>query len=111
MPDSQQILDLVDNLDAIVWEAEAGTMAFTFVGGRAEAILGYPIRKWLEEPGFWGKHIHPQDRERVVRVRRRRRGRAGITPPNTAFSPRTGASSGCATWRASAPAVPAVRAR
>ncbi len=28
-------------------------------------MLGYPREEWLE-PGFWPKHIHHEDRERVI---------------------------------------------
>jgi PAS domain S-box-containing protein len=57
---------LVEGLDAIVWEADADTLQFTFVSSRAEGILGYPVARWLAEPNFWADHIHPEDRERAV---------------------------------------------
>jgi two-component system, cell cycle sensor histidine kinase and response regulator CckA len=58
--------DLVQSLNAIVWEADAGSFEFTFVSGQAEAILGYPVEQWLKEPRFWSDHIHPDDREAAV---------------------------------------------
>lgn len=58
--------DLVESLDAIVWEADARTLQFTFVSSRAETILGYPIEQWLAEPNFWADHLHPDDREGTV---------------------------------------------
>ncbi|MBI1735134.1 MAG: GAF domain-containing protein [Candidatus Rokubacteria bacterium] len=54
---------LVEGLDAIVWEADPVTLRFTFVSRRAEAILGYPVARWLDEPTFWSEIIHPDDRE------------------------------------------------
>ncbi len=58
---------LVDGLDAIFWEANPATLRLTFVSRRAEEILGYPLHRWLGEPGFWIETvIHPDDRERVV---------------------------------------------
>ncbi len=57
---------LVEGLDGIVWEGDPGTLAFTYVSPRAEAILGYPVQEWYE-PGFWERHIVPEDRERAVR--------------------------------------------
>jgi diguanylate cyclase (GGDEF)-like protein/PAS domain S-box-containing protein len=66
----QRFQDLVRDLDAIVWEADAATSRFTFVSQRAETILGYPQRQWLEEPDFRIKHIHPEDRKRVPEVYR-----------------------------------------
>ena len=66
----QRFHDLVQELDAIVWEADAATLRFTFVSQRAEGILGYPIEHWLRERDFWSARIHPEDRERVVALSR-----------------------------------------
>ena len=63
--------DLVQDLGAIVWEADATTWRFSFVSQRAEAILGYPIRRWLAKQDFWVGIVHPEDRQRVVEGRRR----------------------------------------
>ncbi len=60
---------LVDDVDAIVWEAEAGSWHYTYVSHRAENMLGYPVSQWLTEPDFWVRHIHPADRSQVVRTR------------------------------------------
>jgi PAS domain S-box-containing protein len=51
---------------AIIWEAEATNRQFTFVSHNAERILGYPIERWLEEPDFLAKVIHPDDRQWVL---------------------------------------------
>lgn len=58
--------NLVNGLDAIVWEADANTWEFNFVSKRAEEILGYPIEEWLGNPDFWPGIIHPEDREASV---------------------------------------------
>ena len=62
----QRYHDLVSGLDAIVWEADAGTWQFTFVSRRAEEILGYPVERWRDEPNFWVRLIYPEDRDYVV---------------------------------------------
>jgi two-component system cell cycle sensor histidine kinase/response regulator CckA len=67
----QRFRDLVQGLDAIVWEAAASTFQFTFVSQKAEEILGYPIEQWLREKDFWSSHIHPDDRKRAVAYRRK----------------------------------------
>jgi len=54
---------LVNSIDGIVWEADPQTLRFSFVSERAVSILGYPTRQWLEEPDFWERHLHPEDRE------------------------------------------------
>ncbi len=51
--------ELVASLDAVFWEADAATMAFTFLGGRVGEMLG------PEAPGqdrAWGDHIADEDR-------------------------------------------------
>ena len=58
--------DLVNSIEGIVWEADAVTFKFLFVSKQAERILGYPIKRWLNEATFWKDHIHPDDREWAV---------------------------------------------
>ena len=62
--------DLIQGLDAIVWEADARTLTFSFVSARAETVLGYPVDRWLREPDFWARRVHPEDRDAVMRVYR-----------------------------------------
>jgi PAS domain S-box-containing protein len=66
----QRYRDLIQGLDAIVWEADARTLTFSFVSRRAETVLGYPVERWLREPDFWARRIHPDDRERVMQIYR-----------------------------------------
>ncbi len=58
--------DLVHSIQGIVWEADARTFHFTYVSPQAERLLGYPVARWLEEPDFWVRHLHPEDRSRAV---------------------------------------------
>ncbi|HEY9876666.1 MAG TPA: PAS domain S-box protein [Candidatus Obscuribacterales bacterium] len=63
----KQFLELVQGLDAIVWEMDAQTRKFTFVSDRAGDILGYPISHWLHEPNFlYNRLLHPEDRDLVL---------------------------------------------
>jgi PAS domain S-box-containing protein len=57
----------LDAVDAIVWEADPETFAFSYVSARAEAILGYPVAQWLADPSFWVNILHPDDRDAAVR--------------------------------------------
>jgi len=57
---------LVQSVQAIVWEADARTWKFTFVSQAAETILGYPVSRWLTEEDFWRSILHPEDRERAI---------------------------------------------
>jgi PAS domain S-box-containing protein len=60
--------DLVQSVDAIVYEADAETFAFEFVSEKVNDILGFPRERWIEEPMFWQEHIHEEDRERVLKL-------------------------------------------
>ena len=61
----RKLQELVQNLDAIVWEANPQTLRFSFVSKRAEDILGYPVERW-SEPGFFAGRIHPEDRDETI---------------------------------------------
>ena len=60
----QRFRDLVSGIDVIVWEADAN-LNFSFISKRAEDILGYPVERWLSEPGFLAPFFHPEDKEMV----------------------------------------------
>jgi PAS domain S-box-containing protein len=64
----ERFRDLVESLDAIVWEADAATLRFSFVSRRAETVLGHPIARWLADPDFFRERIHPDDRARALEV-------------------------------------------
>jgi PAS domain S-box-containing protein len=61
-----QYEELVASIDGIVWEADARSLQFLFVSQQAERLLGYPVEQWLQEPGFWLNHLHPEDRDQAV---------------------------------------------
>lgn len=64
----QRLGDLIQGVDAIVWEADAATRKFTFVSQRAAELLGYPIKQWLTIADFQTKYIHPDDHKEVVKL-------------------------------------------
>jgi len=66
----RNVQELLEGLDAVVWEADAATGKFSFVNRRAEDILGYPVEQWLEDPAFWQTFVHPEEQERVSGVGR-----------------------------------------
>jgi PAS domain S-box-containing protein len=59
----ESYVTLVNSIDGLVWEADAQSLQFTFVSPQAERMLGYPVTRWTNEPGFWKDHIHPDDRQ------------------------------------------------
>lgn len=66
--ETAHIRRLMDDLDVIVWEATIQPFTFTHVSKGAEALLGYPAELWLEDPQFWEKRIHPDDRDATVKL-------------------------------------------
>jgi PAS domain S-box-containing protein len=57
----EKVHEIFESVPAIIWSADPHTLAFTYVNGAAETILGYPQRQWIEQPDFWARHIHPDD--------------------------------------------------
>ena len=58
----RQYRSLVESTSAILFSADPKTFQFNFVSQEAEAILGYPAARWVDEPDFWLSHMHPQDK-------------------------------------------------
>ena len=58
--------ELVETLDAGFWEADAATLAFTFVGGRANEMTGSDATAWPVEGMTWGDHIAASDRPEAL---------------------------------------------
>jgi PAS domain S-box-containing protein len=62
----ERFYELVESIDAVFWEAEGSTLAFTFLGGRPEAILGAGASEWPAQGRAWGEHIALRDRDVAV---------------------------------------------
>jgi diguanylate cyclase (GGDEF)-like protein/PAS domain S-box-containing protein len=68
LPDPPELEQLIDELDAVVWEARPSqTLEFTYVSAASERILGHAPADFYED-GFWSAHIHPDDRDDAVRT-------------------------------------------
>ncbi len=61
---------LAETTAIIPWEADASSGRFLYVGPRSTSILGYAPQAWLEAD-FWGKHLHPDDRDSALQLRRK----------------------------------------
>ena len=70
-PGGQFFRDIVEEVDAILWQADAATGRYTFISRRAEELLGYPASRWLDDPDFRLKRIHAEDRDFVDAYRRK----------------------------------------
>jgi PAS domain S-box-containing protein len=62
----RNLRSLVADARAIVWEADARTLAFSFVSEGTASILGFSPNEWLDDPSFWTDHLHADDRERTI---------------------------------------------
>lgn len=60
-----QLRRLVQGSNAILWEYDPATNAFTFVSDHAQALMGYPVEEWCR-PGFWQRTLHDEDRDRAI---------------------------------------------
>ena len=53
---------LVYTIPAVTFREDASNPgAVVFVSREIEAMLGYPLTKWRDEPRFWLEHVHPSD--------------------------------------------------
>lgn len=57
---------LIETIAGVFWEADASTLAFTYVSPQVKDLLGYSAEEWLSEPDFWQNHIHPEDKESAI---------------------------------------------
>ena len=63
----QRFQDLVQGLDAIVWEADAGhTPLLVRPASARQTVFGFPPDRWLERAGLLQRRIHPEDRAKVM---------------------------------------------
>jgi diguanylate cyclase (GGDEF)-like protein/PAS domain S-box-containing protein len=62
----RRLRQLVESTDVIPWAASPEDFRFTYVGPQAVKVLGYALQEWYE-PGFWLAHMHPDDRDWVLR--------------------------------------------
>jgi PAS domain S-box-containing protein len=61
--------DILKSLQAVVWSARPDTFEPLFVNQAIEKIFGYPPYEFFEDPAFWLKVVHPEDRERLEEQR------------------------------------------
>ncbi|MBL9128119.1 MAG: PAS domain-containing protein, partial [Verrucomicrobiales bacterium] len=72
LKDSQGKLEsLIHSIHGVVWEADVEGDRLLFVSQQAETMLGYPVSRWLETPGFRQSLVHPDDKTRVLETYRR----------------------------------------
>jgi two-component system cell cycle sensor histidine kinase/response regulator CckA len=57
---------ILDSVDAVVWEWDARLGKLEYVNSRVESMFGFPAERWRGDLKFWESRIHPHDRDRVV---------------------------------------------
>jgi diguanylate cyclase (GGDEF)-like protein/PAS domain S-box-containing protein len=57
--------DLLENLDAVVWESEVGR-GITYISPRSLEMFGYTPEEWMGRPDIWASRIHPEDRPTLL---------------------------------------------
>ena len=61
--------DLVERMPGAVYVAAFGQEGkWTFVSPGIETLTGFKPHRFLDDPGFWWSRLHPDDRERVMRL-------------------------------------------
>jgi signal transduction histidine kinase/CheY-like chemotaxis protein len=63
---AERFRNVVQNLDAVVWEADPAMTRFTFVSEQAERVFSIPAGRLEAERGLWERMIHPEDRQAAL---------------------------------------------
>ena len=61
--------ELLEQVPAIVYVADPGDDGlWHYVSPQIRAILGYSPDEWLANPRLWSERLHPDDRQRVIKM-------------------------------------------
>jgi PAS domain S-box-containing protein len=85
---------LVETLPLITYVDHATRAGVTpyYISPQVEELLGYTAAEWTAEPGFFARHLHPDDRERVLAAQRAARERGVATTVEYRFLAKDGRS-------------------
>jgi len=61
-----RLRNLVEQIPAVTYVAAGDEPRALYVSPQIEVLLGYEVREWLEDPEFFAKRLHPEDRGRVL---------------------------------------------
>ena len=68
----QRYRTLVEQIPAVTYVDDVDEVSSAvYMSPQAEELLGFSTEEWLEDPEFWTKVLHPEDRERVLAENRR----------------------------------------
>lgn len=60
--------EICQSFNDVAWSADPIAWNTLFVSQNAEAIYGYPVSTFFDNPHLWRSLIHPRDRDRVERL-------------------------------------------
>ena len=64
---------MVEAIPALIYAVEPdGVFSTTYISPYVETLLGVPAQEWVADPQSWSRHIHAEDRDRVLSEWRRR---------------------------------------
>ena len=66
----RRLSEMVNGIDAVIWESDSATGRFTFVNDFARKLLGIDTAHWLSDPARWFDYVHPDDRARALEISR-----------------------------------------
>lgn len=92
--DASQLYSLLQSIGAIVWKADMNMHRFFFIDEQVKVILGFKPEEWLQTPGFWAAHIHPDDASVIEKYRMLKEDMA----PGQVFEYRMIAANGTVVW-------------
>jgi PAS domain-containing protein len=64
--DDERLDLLLGDLDVVVWEADARSLAFRYVSSACQRVLQRPAAALLADPGAFAELVHPDDRAAVI---------------------------------------------
>jgi signal transduction histidine kinase len=59
-------IDLLERLNAIVWEADAQSLRCSFVTQVAASLLGFSVDEWIADEKFLAHHSEPEDEGKLL---------------------------------------------
>ena len=74
----RRLSELVNGIEAVIWESDAERQRVTFVSEYAQKLLGLDTARLATDPDTWSEYVHPDDR-----VRARENVRAAQRPGQT----------------------------
>jgi PAS domain S-box-containing protein len=61
--EAKHAVDLIETIDAVLWQAHGQELQLCFAGGSGEKLFGDTITDWLEHPEFLERHLVSSERE------------------------------------------------